>query len=111
MGENQVLYRKALAGSATGAKAQNVEWFAADIVVAMSTLMVADLEIAMSLSTSVLVQISFDSGGTWASLVTPAATTYTKVLVPVVNGDLVQLRTDNAAGTTVNRCIVGFRGD
>ena len=95
----------------TGVKVQNEEWFGVDIPITCRTDVAPDIELELAISSSVLVQISFDGGTTWIDLVTPAANGYTKTVIPVINGDAIQLRTNDAAGTTVNRCVIGFRGD
>jgi hypothetical protein len=97
-------------GVATGAKAQNVEWFTSDIDPGIRSEKMMELTLQISLSiTPVVVEITMDSGTTWSALNTGVAIPIGKLhsfSVLVKNDDLVNFRTPNASGTTLDYCYV-----
>jgi hypothetical protein len=96
-------------GEATGTKAQNVEWFAADL--SPETLSgdqeASKFRITIAISSAVDIQCTLDSGSTWLklnsgnNLVADALYIFD---VPTRFGDTFNFRTTNASGTTVRVC-------
>jgi len=97
-------------GVATGAKAQNVEWFATDIDPGIRAEKMMELTLQISLSINpVIVEITMDSGTTWSALNSGVAIPVEKLhslSMFVKNDDLVNFRTTNASGTTLDFCYV-----
>jgi len=84
--------------TATGAKAQDVEYFASDIVINET----ATLTLSLS-GTAVDVQVTLDSGSTWVDLITALVlNTHTEVSFTVRGIDTVNFRTNNASGITLD---------
>lgn len=87
-----------LLDTATGAKAQDVEYLASDI----EPENVTTIKVQVS-GTAVDVQITFDSGSTWVDLFgTLTANTYTEQKIAVIPGDQINFRTNNGAGITLD---------
>lgn len=97
-------------GSETGAKAQNAEWFASDIDVGVQNNKALQIFLQVSVSvTAAVIEITFDSGSTWAALNDGNAVTLGALNVfPVIakEGDLINFRATNASGTTLDICYV-----
>ncbi len=94
---------KKILGSTSGVKAQNAEWFASDIVIDDNVKTI----ISIAEDTGVTVEITKDSGTTWASLFSGAALTANAEHtfdVHVRTGDLFNMRTPTVGGTTVHWC-------
>ena len=99
------------AGSSTsGAKAQNAEWFASDISSAsFQTDRASKFRITLAVSSAVVVQITLDSGTTWVSLNSNKALVADSAYafdMPALQADTFNMRTNDAAGTTVRFCRV-----
>ncbi len=89
-----------LEGSTTGAKAQNAEFFAADLIVQENT---EHWIIAYTTSAAVILHATHDSGTSWNILTTlTVADTYTLADLYVKKGDTVNFRTPTASGATVD---------
>ena len=101
-----------LKGSASGAKAQNVEWFATDLTGPVRTAKAQDFIIELELSTTVQasgeLEYTLDSGSTWFKLGdgSAAITETLRFRVLVKTGDTFNMRSINASGATVDRCDV-----
>ena len=97
-------------GVTTGAKAQNIEWFAADIDPGIRSEKMMELTLQFSLSvTPVIIEVTMDSGTTWSALNSGVAIPVGKLhslSMFVKNDDLVNFRTPNANGTTLDVCYV-----
>ncbi len=97
-------------GTTTGAKAQNAEWFAADIIPGVLTGKAIDLIVQISVSvTAAVVEVTLDSGTTWAALNSSTALAVGDLFqfdVFAKSGDLVNFRATNASGTTVDICYI-----
>ena len=93
-----------LEGSTTGAKAQNVEWFAGDLIIQ------EDAEhwvVQYSTSAAVIVEVTYDSGTAWNILTTLTVVDTVNIEnLYVKKGDLVNFRTPSASGATVDICNV-----
>lgn len=98
------------AGSTSGAKALDAEWFAADIVPAVLTLYASLLRIDLAVSDSTQdLQYTLDSGSTWIVLFETADYVNEKTAqktIAVRNGDAFNIRSKVVAGTTVRHCRV-----
>jgi len=94
----------------SGAKAQNVEWFATDVTSAsFQDIRASKFRLTFALSSKVIVEVTLDSGTTWYSLNSNSAITADSVFafdVPARQADLFNMRTPAAAGTTVRFCRV-----
>jgi hypothetical protein len=103
------LYSK---GSTSGAKAQNTEWFASDLTPGLQASKAADFIIEFELATTVQaagdLEYTTDSGVTWFKLGdgSAAVNTTLRSRVMVVEGDTFNMRSINAGGATVDRCVV-----
>lgn len=93
-------------GEATGAKVQNAEFLASDVVKSTSRPEWAAQDSLLRIeiiSTNVLVQITYDGGDNWETLGTPAAATPTTYERIIRTDDEVNFRTNDAAGITLTR--------
>ena len=96
-------------GDASGAKAQNAEWFAADLSpeTLSSDQEASKFRLSVAVSSAVDVQCTLDSGSTWLklnsgnSLVADALYVFD---VPTRFGDTFNLRTTDGSGTTIRVC-------
>ena len=101
-----------LKGSASGAKAQNVEWFAVDLLPGLQANKAADFIIELELVTTAQVatdlEYTTDSGSTWFKLGdgSAALATTLRFRVMVIEGDTFNMRSINASGATIDRCVV-----
>jgi len=87
-------------GSTDGAKAQNAEWFATDIIIDDYLKLV----ISIAENTGVIVEITKNSGSDWVSLnsnVLLIANSEHTFDVHVKPGDLFNIRTPTGGGTTI----------
>lgn len=94
-------------GNTSGVKAQNVEWFASDIIISNT----GKIRFNVAVSTAVIVEITKDSGTTWVDIngvVALVADDETSKNIPVRAGDLFNARTTDGAGTTVRYCRLDF---
>lgn len=88
--------------AAATAKAQNAEYFAADLAPVLATADYAS-EFKISLSgTAVDVEYTLDSGTTWLKFGTLTAQTKTEYTVRVRTGDTFNMRTIAGAGITLD---------
>ena len=98
-------------GSASGSKAQNAEWFAADLSpeTLSSDQEASKFRLSVAVSSAVDVQCTLDSGTTWLkinsgnNLIADALYIFD---IPVRFGDTFNLRTTNGSGTTIRVCRV-----
>ena len=98
-------------GEAAGTKAQNAEWFAADLSpeTLSSDQEASKFRLSVAVSSAVDVQCTLDSGTTWLkinsgnNLIADALYIFD---IPVRFGDTFNLRTTNASGTTIRVCRV-----
>lgn len=88
-------------GSATGAKAEDAEFFSSDLAPRSSATPVAYRYIVTIVSLNDLIEVTVDSGTTWVTLGTPTAATLTTYSFNVRTGDTVNFRTPNVGGTTL----------
>jgi|TARA_R110002051_G_scaffold297973_1_gene364559 hypothetical protein len=96
-------------GDASGAKAQNVEWFAADL--SPETLSgdqeASKFRLTIAVSSAVDIECTLDGGSTWLklnsgnNLVADALYIFD---IPTRFGDTYNMRTTNGSGTTVRVC-------
>ena len=102
-------YRKA--GIASGAKAEDAEWFASDIKPAIP----ADSSVAHKMILSVIpsaatdIEITFDSGDTWKTLELEASVVANKLQnfeFYCHEGDLINLRAGSTGGATLTHCVI-----
>lgn len=99
-------------GSASGAKAQNVEWFATDIAGPVNVGKAQDLIIDIECSTTVQatgdIEYTLDSGSAWLKLGdgSLAINVGTRFRTIIKTGDTFNMRSVNAAGITIDRCDV-----
>ena len=97
-------------GIATGAKAQNDEWFATDISPGIQSEKMMELTLQISISVnSVIVEVTMDSGATWSALNTGVAIPIGKLhsfSMFAKTDDLVNFRTPASSGTTLDFCYV-----
>ena len=97
-------------GTESGAKAQNVEWFAADIDPGVKTEKAMDLILQIAVSvTDAVVEVTLDSGTTWSAINSGIALTTGKLYQFDIfgkNGDTVNFRATNTSGTTLDVCDV-----
>jgi len=98
--------------AAATTKAQNAEWFAADLAPGVDTAYGSLLFISFSVDAAVGVEVTLDSGTTWVALsdkiggiIFAADQSY---LVPqfVRSGDTVNFRIPTAGGADINFCRV-----
>ena len=96
-------------GEGSGTKAQNAEWFAADLSpeTLSSDQEASKFRLSVAVSSAVDVQCTLDSGSTWLklnsgnSLVADALYVFD---VPTRFGDTFNLRTTDGSGTTIRVC-------
>ena len=99
-------------GTASGAKAQNIEWFASDLLPGVLTDKAVDFIIEMELATTAQgtgdLEYTTDSGTTWFKLAdgVAAVDVTLRFRVMVVEGDLFNMRSIDASGVTIQRCVV-----
>ena len=96
-------------GDASGVKAQNVEWFAADL--SPETLSgdqeASKFRLTIAVSSAVDIECTLDGGSTWLklnsgnNLVADALYIFD---IPTRFGDTYNMRTTNGSGTTVRVC-------
>ena len=107
MAENYVK----IIGEATGAKAQNVEWFSADLQEQQVSEQfgASKFRLTIGINSEVKVQVTLDSGSNWLYLNGGNALVADSIYmfdVGVRDGDNFNMRTDDASGTTVKLCRV-----
>ena len=93
----------------TGAKAQNVEFLASDFATGNIAGHGMDLivEISISAGTTPDVEISFDSGNTWAILFSSLAlNTITRARAMGIDVDAINFRSPSVGGLTLARFLV-----
>ena len=95
----------------TGLKNANEEFLSQDIVPGVKVGKAVDLIIDINISAGATpdIQISFDSGATWADLpdLTLIATdTFFRTRASAINGDLINFRTNTGGGLTLARFLV-----
>lgn len=93
-------------GKTTGAKAQNVEFFASDIFSSVEDGMATKIRVTMAFSvTPPIVEVTFNSGTDWFQLnsgaAIPVGQLFSFDLPGVDNTDLINFRTPTAGGTTL----------
>ena len=97
-------------GVASGAKAQNAEWFATDIDPGIRSEKFMDLTLQIAVSaTAAVVEVTMDSGTTWSELNLGVAIPVGKLhtfSIFVKNDDLINFRATNASGTTLDVCYI-----
>lgn len=97
-------------GVETGAKAQNAEWFATDIIPGIGSRKLMELTLQISVSaTAAVVEVTMDSGTTWSELNTGVAIPVGKLhtfSIFAKNDDLVNFRATNSSGTTLDVCYI-----
>jgi len=97
-------------GTADGVKAQNAEWFASDLLGATivdDATSAVTYQCTIELTTSVICQYTRDSGTNWVPFNGGFAfQNGTFDITGVTNGDLINIRTTDAAGTTVLTCVL-----
>lgn len=97
-------------GVASGLKAQNAEWFAADIDPGIRSEKLMDLILQISVSvTAAVVEVTMDSGTTWSEINQGVAIPIGKLhtfSIFAKNDDLVNFRATNASGTTLDICYI-----
>ena len=90
-------------GEASGVKAQNAEWLTPDIVPTKN----AKFRVTLSLSASVVIQVTLNSGGDWSALnsnETIVANSMFIFDVTVRVGDEFNVRIPTAGGATIVIC-------
>lgn len=87
--------------AAATAKAQNVEYFAADLTPVVDTEHASKFKISLA-GTAVDVEFTLDSGTTWLKFGTLTAQLKTEFEVSVRKGDTFNMRTINASGITLD---------
>jgi len=90
-------------GESTGAKAQNEEWFATDIIPTKS----AKFRTTVSVDAAVTIQVTLDSGTTWNTLNSNVALIADNLYIfdiGVRTNDKFNIRIPTAGGATINVC-------
>jgi len=92
-------------GDTSGAKAENVEWFSADLATEATSeqFSASKFRIHLAINSAVKVAITLDSGTKWVYLNQGTALTADSAYVfdiPVRKTDTFNMRTDDSAGTT-----------
>ena len=99
-----------LAGSVSGAKALDAEFFAADIAPVVDSLYASKLRIDLAIDdTTQNLEYTLDSGSTWIILAEIADYVNDKTFqktVAVRNGDTFNVRSKVVAGITIRHCRV-----
>lgn len=96
-------------GVASGAKAQNAEWFAQNIIPIIPPIdnKCSKIRLTFALTGAVVVEVTLDSGSSWYSLNEARATVASSLYsfdIPCRDGDLFNARTPTVGGTTVTIC-------
>ena len=96
-------------GSSSGAKAQDAEWFSADLTSEATSeqFSASKFRIHLAINSAVKAMITLDSGTTWVYLNQGTALTADSAYVfdiPVRKTDTFNMKTDDSAGTTVHYC-------
>lgn len=91
----------------TGAKTQNTEWLAADIVPDVDAGKATNLRVTMAFTANApVVEVTYDSGSTWhalnAGVAIPINQLFSFFLPGVDKDDTINFRTPSASGTTLN---------
>ena len=106
----QTNYQVRPVGLATGAKAQNAEWFASDIATgADQTLYSSKYRVFVAINAEKLVQCTVDSGTTWFTLNSANALEVNGAYVfdiPTRSGDTFNMRIPDSGGATILICRV-----
>lgn len=92
-----------LRGSATGAKAQDVKWLAADYTPDVDAGKVMKFTLQMELATAVVIQLTLDGTNFFdinGGVAVPA--NFQQFDLFAKNGDTINIRTNDVAGVTVN---------
>ena len=100
------LYMKA---NETGAKAQNEEFLASDIIPGVGAGKANDyiVEIAISAGTSPNIDVTYDGGATFSEIIFALGTdVLARTRLSVVLGDQVNFRTTTVGGLTLSRFVV-----
>jgi len=86
-------------GTASGAKAQNVEWFASDLTpdTSFANAKSATWRVSLNIATSVVVQYTLDSGANWYSFsdTNPTAGIETTFVIHSADTDQFNMRTND----------------
>jgi len=87
-------------------KAVNIEWFTTDVTQADTAVGKArQFRIYYTTSLAVAIQYTLDSGSNWVTLETSAINTYrAPIYIPVIDGDLFNMRHVTAATTPTVVC-------
>ena len=98
-------------GEASGAKAQNAEWFSADLQEQQISEQfgASKFRLTLAISSEVAVQVTLDSGSTWVYLNASdplKADSLYMFDVGIRDGDNFNMRTNDSSGTTVRFCRV-----
>lgn len=98
-------------GEATGTKAQNVEWFAADLSpeTLSSEQEASKFRLAVAVDTHVYVEVTLDSGTTWLKLNGGNKLVINSLYVfdvPIRFGDTFNMRIPDSSGATIKVCRV-----
>ena len=102
-------------GSASGSKAQNAEWFAADLSpeTLSSDQEASKFRVSVAASSAVDVQFTLDSGTTWLKLNSGNSVVAEALYIwdiPVRFGDTFNMRTSTSGGCTVRVCRISEVG-
>ena len=102
-------------GSASGSKAQNAEWFAADLSpeTLSSDQEASKFRVSVALSSAVDVQFTLDSGTTWLKLNSGNSVVAEALYIwdiPVRFGDTFNMRKTEGSGTKVRICRISEVG-
>ena len=90
-------------GETSGSKAQNIEWFSSDLKRNQTT----KFRVNIALDTSVVIEITKDSGTTWVTLNGGVALVLDSEYtfdIPIRTGDLFNIRIPTGGGATVHWC-------
>ncbi len=93
---------------ALGTFAQNEKWFATDYTPLAGTGKTSDLIIQIQTATSVIVEVTIDGGGTFAPINSgnPVPIGYSQFDIFATKDDLVNVRTSDVAGITVDARLI-----
>ena len=99
-----------LKGSESGAKAEDEEWFAADIDVGLKSEKAIDLILQIAVSvTPAVVEVTLDGGTTWSQINSGVALAVDKLYqfdIFAKTNDTVNFRASNTSGTTLDVCYI-----
>jgi len=102
-----------ITGSATGTKAQNAEFLAADAVVLQADVNNSvTVKFAIATIEAVIIEVTFNSGTSWMSLNSGTelvAGALYEFYTECNNADLINIRTPTGGGCTILRCRVEER--